>query len=165
MFLHAFVLAVGLVATSQEPMDAGAARAKIIELNRIWGKARVDYDKQTMEKMLAPDFYVQIDDQKISRKEFIDEISKADPNFKTVRFDVQVLTVRKNGDHWDAVIAEKLEGERTDAQGKKHKAYSLWITRDGWKPEGDKWMALYSVACGFENWVGGKEPPFKDWGA
>lgn len=155
-----FMLAV---AVRQEPLDAAAARAKIVELNRAWGQARLAYDKATMEKMLAPDFYVEIDGKKSSRKEFIDEVSTADPNIKTVRFDVQVLTVRKNGDHWDAVIAEKLEGERTDAQGKKHKGYSLWITRDGWKPEGDHWVALYSVACGFENWVRGEKPPFKDW--
>lgn len=151
------------VARQAKELDADAARAQIIELNRVWGKARVEYDRAQMEKMLAPDFYVQMDEQKISRKDFIEGISKPAPNVKTVRFDVDVLTVQKRKDHWAAVIAEKIEFERTDPDGTKHRGYSLWVTRDGWKPDGDKWIALYSEAIGFENWRGGKTPPFKDW--
>lgn len=137
------------------------ARQKIVELNKMWGKARVDFDKATYEKTLAPDFYVEIDGQKQTRQQFIDEISKQQPNVKFLRFDVDVLTVMKNEDHWDAVIGEKLEAEFTGKDGKKHHGYSYWVTRDGWKP-GDNWVALYSIAIGHQNWRDEK-PPVVGW--
>lgn len=143
-------------------MDAAKARREIIELNKMWGKARVALDKPTFEKTLAPDFYVEIDGQKQTRQEFIDEISQTDKRIKMVRFDVNVLTVTKNGDHWDAVIQEKLEGKGTGKDGKDHHYYSIWITRDGWKPGADHWTALYSIAVGHENWRD-QAPPVDHW--
>jgi hypothetical protein len=61
----------------QEPTTFSRAEARkiIVDLNREWGKARVAFDKPTFEKMLAPDFYVQLPEQKLTRREFIDEIS------------------------------------------------------------------------------------------
>ena len=160
--------AVALAAVSQTPsstatdLDPAKARDKIIELNKMWGKARVEFDKPTYEKTLAPDFYVEIDGQKQTRQQFIDEISQQSPNVKFLRFDVNVLTVMKNGDHWDAVIAEKLEAEGKGPDGKTHHLYSLWVTRDGWKQTGDQWQALYSVAIGHENWRD-QVPPDPHW--
>jgi hypothetical protein len=141
-------------------MSTDKARAIIVDLNHQWGKARVELDRPTMEKMLAPDFYVQLYGQKMSRKEFLDTITK--PAGMT-RFDVDVLTVQWRGDHWSAVIAEKLEAEGTGKDGKKHHGYSLWITRDGWKQVGDHWVALYSEACGNEQWRD-TAPPVPHWG-
>lgn len=149
---------------SQRANDPGMtpeeARKTIVELNRQWGKARVELDRPQMEKMLAPDFYVQLYDQKMSRKEFLDTITK--PAGMT-RFDVEVLTVQWRGDHWSAVITEKLEAEGTGKDGKKHHGYSLWITRDGWKQVGDHWVALYSEAVGNEGWRD-TTPPVPHWG-
>jgi hypothetical protein len=148
--------------TQSDGLTPDDARKIIVDLNAKWGKARVDLDKATMEKMLAPDFYVRIGEQKISRKDFIDQISTPNPSGKLLRFDVQVLTVMRKGDHWDAVIAEKLEGEGKGPDGKQHHSYSLWITRDGWKKVGDEWVALYSEAVGNQFWRDQK-PPVANW--
>jgi hypothetical protein len=154
--------AFGQTPQSQDPQDAAKARQAIIDLNKMWGKARVAIDKATFDKTLAPDFYVEIDGQKQTRQQFIDEISQTNTQIKMVRFDVNVLTVTKNGDHWDAVIQEKLEGKGKGKDGKEHHLYSLWITRDGWKPEGDHWQALYSIAIGYQNWRD-QAPPVDHW--
>lgn len=152
-------------AQATKDLSADDARQKIIDLNKMWGKARLAFDRETYEKTLAPDFYVEFDGQKQTRQEFIDEISKQQPGAKFLRFDVNVLTVMKNGDHWDAVIAEKLEAEFSGQDGKKHHFYSLWITRDGWKQQGSgDWQALYSVAAGHEAWRDVK-PPIAGWDA
>lgn len=138
------------------------ARKAIVEGNRLWGKARVAYDRAAMEKMVTPDFYVKIGEQTISGKEFLDQVSdQSGP--KLTRFDVEVLTVQRRGDLWVAVIAEKLEIESTAPDGKKVKGYSLWITKDGWKQTGARWQVAFSEAVGWENWRGGKKPPFGDW--
>jgi len=150
------------VAQAAKDMDAASARQKIIDLNKMWGKARLAFDTATYEKTLAPDFYVEIDGQKQTRKQFIDEISKQNPKVKFLRFDVDVLTVMKNGDHWDAVIGEKLEAEFPGKDGAQHHGYSYWVTRDGWKQTGDQWQALYSIAIGHENWMDAK-PPVVGW--
>jgi hypothetical protein len=69
----------------------------------------VGFDRPTFERMLAPDFYVQLPDRRISRQEFLDEISKPSPRARLSRFDVEVLTVEQDGDVLVAVIEEKLE--------------------------------------------------------
>ncbi len=144
-------------------MTVAQARDKIIKLNKMWGKARLDFDKAVYEKSLAADFYVEIDGKKQTRKEFIDEISQVPAGVKFLRFDVDVLTVMKNGDHWDAVIGEKLEGEGKGRDGKTHHFYSYWVTRDGWKEQEDKnWQALYSIALGHQDWLDQK-PPVIGW--
>jgi len=157
------IASMSLAGQGDKEMDAATARQKIIDLNKMWGKARVAFDKDTFEKTLAPDFYAEIDGKKQSRKDFIEEILRQNPDLKFLRFDVSVLTVQKNGDHWDAVIAEKLEAEGKGRDGKQHHLYSYWITRDGWKQQsGDNWQALYTTAAGYENWLD-KKPPIDNW--
>lgn len=157
-------LAQGAAAGKADDMTPAKARQTIIDLNKMWGKARLAFDKDAFERTLAPDFYVEIDGQKQTRQQFIDEILQTTPGLKFLRFDVDVLTVMKNGDHWDAVIAEKLEIEGKGPDGKMHHGYSLWITKDGWKQTGDQWQALYSIAVSHENWRDQK-PPVDNWGA
>jgi hypothetical protein len=140
------------------PVTAGEAREIIADGNRIWGKARVEYDKKTYEKMLATDFYVQLRGRKLTRQEFIDAISVQRPGVKLTRFDATVLTVQQSEDGWVAVIHEKLE-----IDSPKGKVYSLWITRDGWKKVNDQWVITFSEAIGSEQWSGGEKPPFPDW--
>ena len=156
------VLAKPMIQTPPTPAEVAEARQKIIDLNKMWGKARLDFDLAAFEKSLATDFYVEIDGQKQTRQQFIDEILQISPGLKFLRFDVDVLTVIKNGDHWDAVIGEKLEIEGKGPDGKVHHGYSYWVTKDGWKQTGDQWQALYSIALGHENWRDQK-PPIIGW--
>ena len=144
-------------------MTVAEARAAIAEGNRAWGKARVAFDGAAYEKMLAPDFYLALPEGKHSRQEFIQMISDRSSPAKLVRFDASVLTVQPSGADWVAVIQEKLEYEFTAADGKLHKAYSLWITRDGWRKTADRWVITYSEAIGTESWRGTAKPPFQDW--
>ena len=156
------ILAGPLVAHAQEPakLTAEQARQIIAEGNREWGKARVALDKAAFERTLAPDFYVQMPDQKISRQEFLDMISSHPKGGRLVRFDASVLTVEPSADGWVAVIQEKLEYERADGKGK---VYAYWITRDYWKKAGDRWVVTSSEAIGNEAWRDGAKPPFRDW--
>ena len=145
------------------PPSRAEGRKILVELNREWGKARVGFDRAAFERMLAPDFYVQLPDRKLTRKEFLDEISSPSPRARLTRFDVEVLTVEPvgdSGDEWIAVIEEKLEFVPPDG---RPKGYSLWVTRDRWKKFGDRWMALSSEAIGDELWRNGEKPPFASW--
>jgi hypothetical protein len=155
------------VTTPTRAVPAGAStraegRRLLVDLNREWGKARVAFDRATFERMLAPEFYVQLPDRRMARNEFLDEISSPSPRARLTRFDVEVLTVEPvgdSGDEWIAVIEEKLEF----VPDGKPKAYNLWVTRDRWKRIGDRWMALSSEAIGNELWRNGEKPPTPNW--
>jgi hypothetical protein len=141
-----------------------AARQSIADANLAWGRARAAYDKATFENMLAPEFYAQLPNRRMTRQEFIDQISAPAGPVKLVRFDASVLTVTKDGDGWVAVIHEKLDFERTGPDGRVvEKASSLTITRDGWKQVDGEWKATFTEVVGSELWRGGVKPPFKDW--
>ena len=137
------------------------ARKIIADGNREWGRARVAHDRPTFERMLAPDFYAQLQGRKLTRQEFIDGISAAPRGARLTRFDATVLTVQPTADGWVALIHEKLESEPADGKGEK--SYGLWITRDGWKMVNGQWVIAYSEAVGSEQWRGGAKPPFLDW--
>ena len=161
--LGVLILAAAAAMPAQQPaLTPVEARKIIADGNREWGRARVALDTAAFERTLAPDFYVQMPDKKISRKEFLDMISSNPPGAKLVRFDASVLTVEPapSSDGWVATIQEKLEFERTDG---KPRVYSLWITRDTWKKLGDRWVVTSSEAIGDEFWRDGTKPPFGDW--
>jgi hypothetical protein len=139
-------------------LTAAEVRKIIADGNRQWGKARVEYDKKTFEKMLAADFYVQLPGRRLTRQEFIEGISIQRQGFELTRFDATVLTVQPSADGWVAVIHEKLE-----IDSPKGKIYSLWITRDGWKKLDNHWVITFSEAIGSEQWSRGEKPPFPDW--
>jgi hypothetical protein len=162
-----FVITIVLLITAAQPLSSGQdssrlsaaeARKIIVEGNRQWGKARVDLDIEAFEKMLAPDFYVQLPGRKLTRQQFIKMISAQMPGAKLTRFDATVLTVQRAKDGWVAIIHEKLEMDSPNG-----KVYSLWITRDGWRKVGDQWVITFSEAIGSETWLGGEKPPFQDW--
>ncbi len=166
LLLLPLALLLAVAASPQEQgsnVSAAEARRIIAEGNMAWGRARVALDRAHFDKMLAPDFYVQFPERRLTRQEFIDMISTAAPGAKLVRFDATVLTVQPSKDGWVAVIHEKLESEFTGADGKTQKAYALWITRDGWRKTGDRWFITFSEAIGNESWRGGARPPFRDW--
>lgn len=158
-----FVLVIAAVRPSfsgqdSSPLTAAEARKIIADGNRLWGKARIEYDRETFERMLDPDFYVLIQGRRLTRKEFIDAISVQRPGVKLTRFDASVLTVQQSEGIWVAVIHEKLEMDSPEG-----KVYSLWITRDGWRKVDDQWFITFSEAIGSEQWRGGEKPPFPDW--
>jgi len=74
------------------------ARKIIADGNREWARARVALDRPTSERMLAPDFYVQLQGRKLTRQEFLDGISAAQQGVRLTRFDATVLTVKPTAD-------------------------------------------------------------------
>ncbi|MHC4989630.1 MAG: nuclear transport factor 2 family protein [Planctomycetota bacterium] len=153
----------GQVAASQpESWDAASVRTAIDAGYRTWGDARIAYDKEAMQAMVVPEFYIQLLDQRISGQEFIDTASRPNPRAPLTRFDVEILSVQRSGDDWRLVIAEKVEWTPADAEDRAPGLYSLWITRDGWRRENGKWLVTYSEEIGHENWRG-RRPPFEDW--
>src|SRR4029077_10107836 len=106
-------------------------------------QARVALDKNTIERMLAPDLYVQTPDRKLTRQEFIDAIFSRP--YTLTRFDATVLTVEPRGNDGAALVLEKLEGEIKDNSGKTSKIYVMGVVRDGWgKLNDNQWTLLWS---------------------
>lgn len=123
-----------------------------------WGKARVALDMNTIERMLAPDFYFQLPDRKRTRQEFIDGL----PSLKLTRFDASVLTVEPRGNDWSVLIFAKGEVEIKDKEGKTSKGYIALVARDGWRKSNDnQWTILSSEPLGQQRWQ--ERPPIANW--
>ena len=123
-----------------------------------WAKARVALDMNTIERMLAPDFYYQLPDRKLTRQEFIDRI----PSRKITRFDESVLTVEPRGNDWSVFIFAKVEVETKDKDGKTSKEYRVLVSRDGWRKLNDnQWILLSSEVLGQQQWQ--ERPPIANW--
>ena len=141
------------------PTVSSAEARKAIQAGYVeWAKARVALDMNTIEKMLAPDFYFQTPDKKHTRQEFIDGMS----SLKITRFDASVLTVEPRGNDWSVLVSEKGEVETKDKDGKTSKLYIVLVARDGWrKLDDNQWTLLSSEPLGQERW---KEiPPIANW--
>ena len=124
-------------------------------------QARVAMDKNTIDRMLAPDLYVQTPNRKLTRQEFIDGIFSS-PNTLT-RFDATVLTVEPRGNDWAALVLEKLEAETKDNNGKTSKIYVMGVARDGWgKLNDNQWTLLWSEQLGQQRWKE-ERPPIANW--
>jgi len=150
-------------AQNRPPVTPPEIRQAIADGNIAWGKARVSLDTKTFEQYLAPDFYVQLPDRKITRQEFIDHISKLPPGVTLTRFDAFPLTIEHKDDTWVAIIEDKLEATRKMEDGTVSKLYTLSITRDGWKKTSEgKWIVLFSEQVGVERWQG-DPPPIPGW--
>ena len=118
-------------------------------------------DKNTIERLLAPDLYVQTPDRKLTRQEFIDALLKSSLTLK--RFDATVLTVEPRGNDWAVVVLEKLEGEIKDKSGKTSKVYAVGVARDGWGILNDnQWTLLWSEQLGQQRWKD-ESPPIANW--
>src|SRR5258705_12117447 len=130
------VIVTAAAGTQSAPAVSPAEARKAIQ-------ARVALDKNTIERMLAPDLYVQTPDRKLTRKEFIDAIFSRP--YTLTRFDATVLTVEPRGNGWAALVLEKLEGEIKDNSGKTIKIYVIGVVRDGWRKLNDnQWTLLCS---------------------
>jgi hypothetical protein len=167
--LLSFLLAASILtadqqqASKQGELTPAAARAAVDAMYKRWGRARVELDKETMDSILAPDFYVSLYGKRVSREKFLSDISQERLGFRLTRFDTEILTVQKTKEDWTVVISEKLEITILGSDGETHKACSLWVTRDGWRNEGEEWFVTFSEAIGHENWEPGTKPPIRDW--
>jgi ketosteroid isomerase-like protein len=153
------VIVTAAAGTQSAPAVSSAEARKAIEAGYAeWAKARVALDMNTIERMLAPDFYVQTPDQKHTRQEFIDSMH----SLKITRFDASVLTVEPRGNDWSVLIFEKGEVETKGKDGKTSKGYIVLVARDGWKKSNDnQWTLLSSEPLGQQRWQ--EIPPIANW--
>ena len=154
--LLATLTVIGQAPTGQEPAEA---RAGVGAMYAEWGRARVAFDKDTVERILAPEFYVLLDGEKISRDRFVAMVTEKGKG-RLTRFDVEILTVQPTKDAWTVVLAEKVEYE---IPGREGKVYSYWVTRDGCRKKDEQWLVTYSEATGYETWRSGSKPPIEGW--
>jgi hypothetical protein len=118
----------------------------------------VALDMNTIERMLAPDFYFQSPNRKYTRQEFIDSM----PSLKITRFDASVLTVEPRGNDWSVLIFAKVEVETKDKDGKTSKGYRVLVARDGWGKLNDNlWTLLSSEPLGQQRWQ--ESRPIANW--
>src|SRR5579859_5849460 len=153
------VIVTAAAGAQSAPAVSPAEARKAIEAGYIeWAKARVALDMNTIERMLAPDFYFQTPDRKHTRQEFIDSMH----SLKIARFDASVLTVEPRGNDWSVVISEKGEVETKDKDGNTCKVYIMLVARDGWRKLNDnQWTLLSSEPLGQQRWQ--ESPPIANW--
>ena len=154
------VSVTGAAAAQSAPaVSPSAARTGIQAGYAEWAKARVTLDMNTIERMLAPDFYFQTSDRKYTRQEFIDRA----PSLRITRFDETVLTVEPRDNDWSAVIFAKAEIETNDKDGKTGKEYRVLVSRDGWRKLNDnQWILLSSETLSQQRWKD-ERPPIANW--
>jgi ketosteroid isomerase-like protein len=156
--LLAVIVTAAAGAQSAPAVSSEEARKAIQVGYAEWAKARVALDMNTIERILAPDFYFQTPDQKHTRQEFIDSM----PSLKITRFDASVLTVEPRGNDWSVLIFEKVEVETKDKDGKTSKGYRVLVARDGWRKLNDnQWTLLSSEPLGQQRWQ--ESPPIANW--
>ncbi len=153
------VIVTAAAGAQSVPAVSSAEARKAIEAGYTeWAKARVALDMNTIERMLAPDFYFQLPDRKLTRQEFIDRMH----SLKITRFDASVLTVEPRGNDWAALISEKGEVETKDDHGKTSKGYIVLVARDSWRKLNDnQWTLLSSEPLGQQRWQ--ERPPIANW--
>jgi ketosteroid isomerase-like protein len=146
-------------AQSAPAVSPAEARTAIQAGYAEWAKARVALDMNTIERMLAPDFYFQLPDRKLTRQEFIDRVHSA----KTIRFDASVLTVEPRGNDWEVLISAKIEVETKEKDGKTSKGYTMLVARDDWRKLNDnQWTLLASEPLGQQRWKD-ERPSVANW--
>jgi len=156
--LLAVIVTAAAGAQSAPAVNSTEARKAIEAGYTEWAKARAALDMNTIERMLAPDFYFQLPDRKLTRQEFIDRVHST----KQTRFDASVLTVDPRGNDWSVVISAKVEAETKDEHGKTSKVYIMLVARDGWRKFNDnQWTLLSSEPLGRQQWQ--ESPPIANW--
>ncbi len=160
--LVALIVTAAAGAQSAPAMNSTEARKAIEAAYVVFGKAAVGpMDKNTMEKMLAPDLYVQAKTRRATRQEYLDYLYTRP--LTLTRFDATVLTVEPKDNDWAVLVFEKLEGQLKHKDGKTSKIYIWGVARDGWGLRNDnQWTVLYSEQ------LGGPEnseeiPPIANW--
>ena len=157
------VLATAAARAQSTPAVSSAEARKAIESAYVaFGKAAVaPMDKNTVERMLAPDLYIQTATQRATRQEYLDYLYTRPLNL--TRFDATVLTVEPRGNDWAAIVFEKLEGQIKDKSGKTSKIYIWGVARDGWGQRNDnQWTVLFSEELGGPQ-TSEEIPPIPNW--
>jgi hypothetical protein len=148
------VIVTAAAGTQNAPAVSSAEARQAIQ-------ARVALDENTIERMLAPDLYVQTPDRKLTRQDFTDAIFNRP--LTLTRFDATVLTVEPRGNDWAALVLEKLEGEIKDNSGETSKIYVMGVVRDGWRKLNDnQWTLISSEPLGQQLWEE-ESPPIANW--
>jgi len=156
--LLAVIVTAAAGAQSAPAVNSTEARKAIEAGYTEWAKARLVVDMNTIERMLAPDFYFQLPDRKVTRQEFIDRVHSR----KLTRFEESALTVEPRGNDWSVVISAKVEEETKDEHGKTIKVYTMLVARDGWRKSNDnQWTLLSSEPVGRQQWQ--ERPPIANW--
>jgi ketosteroid isomerase-like protein len=157
--LLAVIVTAAAGAQNAPAVSPAEARTAIQAGYATWAKARVALDMSTIERMLAPDFYFQLPDRKLTRQEFIDRV----PSLKITRFSETVLTVEPRDNDWSVFIFAKAEIETKDKEGKTSKEYRVLVARDGWRKLNDnQWILLSSEPLGQQRWKD-ERPPIANW--
>jgi hypothetical protein len=156
------IVTAAAAAQTAPAMSATEARKAIEAAYVVLGKAAVaPMDKITFEKMLGPDLYVQTKTRRATRQEYLDNIYNRP--LSLTRFDATVLTVEPNGNDWDVLVFEKLEGQHTDKSGKTSKIYIWGVARDAWGLRNDnQWTILHSEQLGGPQ-TSEEIPPIANW--
>jgi hypothetical protein len=159
--LVAVIVTAAAGAQSAPAMSPTEARKAIEAAYIVFGKAAVGpMDKNTMEKMLAPELYIQTATRRATRQEYLDYLYTRP--LTLTRFDATVLTVEPRGNDWAVLVFEKLEGQVKDKNGKTSKLYIWGVARDGWGLRNDQWTVLYSEELGGPQ-TSQETPPITNW--
>ena len=148
-------------AQSAPAISSAEARKAIEAAYVLFGKAAVaPMDKNTVERMLAPDLYAQTT-RRATRQEYVDYLYTRP--LSLTRFDATVLTVEPRGNDWAVLVFEKLEGQLKDKSGKTRKIYIWGVARDGWGQRSDnQWTVLFSEELGGPQ-TSEEIPPIPNW--
>jgi len=119
------VIVTAAAGAQSAPAVSSAEARKAIEAGYIeWAKARVALDMNTIERMLAPDFYFQLPDRKLTRQEFIDRMHF----LKITRFEASVLTVYV--EHYNNVRLNSATGYVTPKDVLAGRQQEIYAERD-----------------------------------
>ena len=160
--LLAVIVTAAAGAQSAPAMSSTEARKAIEAAYVVFGKAAVaPMDKNTVERMLAPDFYVQTATRRATRQEYLDYLYTRP--LSLTRFDPTLLTVEPRGNDWAVLVFEKLEGQIKDKSGKTSKIYIWGVARDEWGQRNDnQWTILFSEQLGGPQ-KSEEIPPIANW--
>jgi len=78
-------------AQSPDTKDHESVRQEIEAMYEDWGRARVQIDRKTIERILTDDFFVLLDGETITRADFIEMVTRANRGATLSRFDADVL--------------------------------------------------------------------------
>jgi len=159
--LLAVIVTAAAGAQTAPAMNSAEARKAIEAAYAVFGKAAVaPMDKNTMEKMLAPDLYVQTATRRATRQEYLDYLYTRPLDL--TRFNATVLTVEPRGNDWAVLVFEKIEGQLKDKNGTTSKIYIWGVARDGWGLRNNQWTVLYSEELGGPE-TSQEIPPIANW--
>ena len=156
------IVTAAAAAQTAPALNSTEARKAVEAAYIVFGKAAVgSMDKSTIERMLAPDLYVQAKTRRATRQEYLDYLYTRP--LTLTRFDATVLTVEPVGTDWAVLVFEKLEGQVKDKSGKTSKVYIWGVARDGWGQRNDnQWTILYSEQLGGPQ-TSEEIPPIANW--